>query len=80
RTTTVGEAVRGEAETTVTVDALAAERPDEVPKMGEEEADELTAADLFDPSATARVVILWILTPSLSAGASFVLFRLLSVL
>jgi PiT family inorganic phosphate transporter len=50
-----------------------------VPKIGEEDPEELTAADLFDPAATGRVVMLWILTPSISAGASYLVFQFLPI-
>lgn len=46
-----------------------------IPKIGEESLDEFGASDLFDPATTGRVVLLWILTPTISAVASFVLFR-----
>jgi PiT family inorganic phosphate transporter len=85
------EAVSGpqEAERTeMSVDALApdgdgeetASDPDDVAKIGEEDPDEITAADLFDPAATGRVVMLWILTPSISAVASYLVFEYLPVL
>ncbi|UPV75617.1 anion permease [Halorussus limi] len=45
---------------------------EEVAPIGED-SDESTS-DLFDPAATARVVFLWILTPSLSGTASYLLF------
>ncbi|WP_436911181.1 anion permease [Halosimplex marinum] len=92
RTTTLAdaatEAVAGPPETDgdeggVSVDAIAdgdgpaAPEPGEVPKIGEEEPAEVTAADLFDPAATGRVVMLWILTPSISAVASYLVFRYL---
>jgi PiT family inorganic phosphate transporter len=76
RTVTVGEAVRGEGEARVSVNALAADTPSDVPKMGEEDAAELTAEDLFDPSTTGRVVFLWVLTPSLAAAGAYALFVL----
>jgi PiT family inorganic phosphate transporter len=75
RTVTVGDAVRGGKRPSVSVNALAAEQPAEVPKMGEEDADVLQAADLFNPSTTARVVFLWVLTPSLAAVGSYLVFR-----
>jgi len=53
--------------------------PEDVPKIGEEDPEELTAADLFDPAATGRVVMLWILTPSISAGASYLVFQFLPI-
>jgi PiT family inorganic phosphate transporter len=51
--------------------------PEAVPKIGEEDPDRLTAEDLFDPSSTGRVVMLWILTPSISAVSSYLVFRFL---
>ena len=75
-------AVRGEREGDVRVDALAtdqeqtaAEQP--VQPIGSEGSDDLVAADLFDPATTGRVIMLWILTPSISAAASYLLFRFL---
>ncbi len=73
RTVTLGQAVRGEGPN-VSVNALAAERRETVPRVGDAD-DELTANDLFDPGTTGRVIFFWILTPSLSALASFLLFR-----
>ncbi|WP_224270672.1 inorganic phosphate transporter [Haloprofundus salinisoli] len=72
RTVTLGQAVRGEGPN-VSVNALAAERQETVPRVGDE-SDELTANDLFNPGTTGRVIFFWILTPSLSAVASFLLF------
>ncbi|MBV0902118.1 inorganic phosphate transporter [Haloarcula salina] len=84
-----GAAVSGAAAAggsgTVTVDALTADRDEaawsppeerEVQPIGEEDPESVTsAADLFDPAATGRVVMLWILTPSISAVASFLVFQ-----
>ncbi|MFB6150564.1 MAG: anion permease [Haloarculaceae archaeon] len=91
RTTTLADAaadaVSGPpAESDVTVDALASgggdQRADgantgdaEVAKIGDEDPEEVTAADLFDPAATGRVVLLWILTPTISAVLSYLLFQ-----
>jgi PiT family inorganic phosphate transporter len=66
--------VVGGAETRVSVDALAAERADRIPEVGEEDPQELTAGDLFDPETTGRVVVLWLLTPTIAAVASTSLF------
>ncbi|AHZ22842.1 MULTISPECIES: inorganic phosphate transporter [Haloferax] len=74
RTVTLGEALSGSESPQVSVNALAAEREDEVPKMGEEAPDELSAQDLFDPGTTGRVIFFWMLTPSLSAITSYALF------
>jgi PiT family inorganic phosphate transporter len=74
RTATIGDAVRGEGPD-VSVDALTAERSENpVPEMGEEGEEELLADDLFDPGTTGRVIFFWILTPSISFAASYVLF------
>jgi PiT family inorganic phosphate transporter len=52
-----------------------------VTPIGEEEPpDETTAADLFDPEATRRVVLLWIMTPSIAATASYLVFEYLPVI
>jgi PiT family inorganic phosphate transporter len=50
--------------------------PPSVPPIGEEDIEELTAESLFDPAATSRIVVLWILTPSLSVVGSYLLFAL----
>ncbi|MFC7044010.1 anion permease [Halobacteriaceae archaeon GCM10025711] len=76
RTVSVGQMVSGEGRPKMSVNALAAEPGNDVPRIGEEDERELTASDLFDPETTGRVVVLWILTPSIAALASFVLFTL----
>ncbi|WP_135829929.1 inorganic phosphate transporter [Halorussus halobius] len=63
----------------MSVDALTAEPDDEVQRIGEEDPADLDTADLFDPAATGRVVTLWILTPTISAVASFALFTLVPI-
>jgi len=85
-----GAAVKGSAAKSgdgggVSVNALAADhepadpdggQPGEVPGIGEEDPESTTTAgDLFNPSATGRVVMLWILTPSISAVASYLVFQ-----
>ena len=73
-------AIRGEKETTVSVGALKADEPgDEVTDIGEETAEEIpTAADLFSPSTTARVIVMQNVVPILSTlgalGAFYLLF------
>jgi len=87
-----GAAVSGESEkpTAVSTGAITEEvtpGPDvesgagnpEVAPIGEEEPDQVTAADLFDPAATGRVVMLWILTPTISAVGSYLVFQFLPV-
>ncbi|WP_424019739.1 inorganic phosphate transporter [Halorientalis pallida] len=68
---TVGELATGEAEAPT-------EPPEEVevPGIGKEEPEEVTAESLFDPAATARIVTLWILSPVLSVVGSYLLFAL----
>ncbi|MFB6304681.1 MAG: anion permease [Haloferacaceae archaeon] len=79
RTATVSEGVRGEADSTVSVGALAAEEPGEdVPDIGEETPEDIpAAADLFDPSTTGRVVLMQNLVPLLSTAGAYVTFRAL---
>lgn len=55
--------------------ALAAEANPEVPQIDDEDRAELTMNDLFDPAATGRVIVVWDLTPSVAAVASFALFQ-----
>lgn len=74
RTVSIGDAVKGEKTPEVSVNALTSERQEEVPKVGEEETDELMAKDLFNPATVGRVVSFWMLTPLLSAAASYALF------
>ena len=46
----------------------------EVAGIGEERPEELSAESLFDPAATARIVSLWVITPSLSVTGAYLLF------
>jgi PiT family inorganic phosphate transporter len=91
RTTRLGQAaktaVTGEPtpDVELSVDAIVEEEPvppapEDVPKIGDPDPEELTAADLFDPSTTGRVVMLWILTPSISAVASYALFAYVPII
>ena len=72
RTVTLGEAVRGESPQ-LSVDALAADSTDEVTPIGEPD-DELTAHELFNPGTTGRIIFFWLLTPTVSAVTSYLLF------
>jgi PiT family inorganic phosphate transporter len=72
RTVTLGEAVRG-ASPELSVNALAADSPDEVTPIGEPD-DTLTAHELFNPGTTGRIIFFWLLTPSVSAVTSYLLF------
>ncbi|WP_256687067.1 inorganic phosphate transporter [Halococcus qingdaonensis] len=48
-----------------------------VPKIGEEAPEELPTDDLFDAAATGRIVTMWLLTPTVSALGSYLVFSLL---
>ncbi|MFB6173592.1 MAG: anion permease [Halobacteriales archaeon] len=74
RAAKIQDVVRGEGPE-VSAGALAADPPEEVPPVGEE-SSEIAARNLFDPGTTGRVIFFWILTPSVSAFASFLLFSL----
>ncbi len=70
---TVGELAEGE------VPNPDAQVPDGgVSRIGQEEPVELSAESLFDSSATARIVVLWVLTPTLSVVGSYVLFSFIT--
>ncbi|MFB6108550.1 MAG: anion permease [Haloplanus sp.] len=74
RSVTLGDAVRGETPE-MSINALASEPEvgESVPPVGEVE-ENLAARDLFNPGTTGRVVFFWLLTPSISALASYLLF------
>ena len=87
RTTTAREGVRGEKPTRVSVGALAAD--EEAPTVGdparpgeeapqpigaEEPADIPAASDLFDPSSTARVIIMQNVVPIFATVGSYATF------
>jgi PiT family inorganic phosphate transporter len=76
RTTTVGE-IGDEEPTPVSVGALAGdEGGEELPAIGEEEPEDIPAAsELFNPSTTARVVVMQNIVPILSSVGSFLTFR-----
>jgi PiT family inorganic phosphate transporter len=82
RTVTVSEGIRGDAEPTVSVGALAAETPgEEAPDIGEEAPEEIpAAADLFDPATTGRVIATQNLVPLISTVGAYATFRLLFAL
>ncbi|WP_458185751.1 anion permease [Haladaptatus sp. NG-WS-4] len=71
---TIGEVAEGEVPTPP-ASRDGGETP-EVPPIGEEEFEELAAESLFDPAAVSRIVVLWILSPTLSAVGSYLLFEL----
>ncbi|RDI71867.1 inorganic phosphate transporter [Halopelagius longus] len=77
RSVTIGEALGGKSPG-MSVNALTAETDENVPAVGEESETDLAGRNLFDPGTTGRVIFFWLLTPSLSAAASYVLFALTS--
>jgi PiT family inorganic phosphate transporter len=74
-----GESSPGADDDSVAADGRGSDRGDEdaptVPKIGDEDPDDVSARDLFDPSTTGRVIVLWIMTPTISAVASYLVFR-----
>ncbi|MFP4530027.1 MAG: inorganic phosphate transporter [Halodesulfurarchaeum sp.] len=79
RPATIPDVVHGEKTEGVSVGALVAEEPgEELPPIGEEDpADIPSAADLFDPSTTGRVVIMQNVVPLLSTVGAYATFALL---
>ncbi len=63
-------------ETLAEAEEVDPESPADVPPIGEEEFGELAAESLFDAAVTARIVLLWILAPTLSSLGSLLLFSL----
>ncbi|WP_136715831.1 inorganic phosphate transporter [Halorientalis salina] len=70
---TVGELASGDTDH----QAARTESDASVPQIGDEDPEDLTAESLFDPSATARIVFLWVFTPILSVVGSYLLFSLI---
>ena len=79
RTASLPEVVRGEESPNVSVGALAAEEAgEEVPEIGEEKpADIPSAADLFDPTTTGRVIVMQNVVPLLSTVGAYAMFAVL---
>ncbi|WP_049924444.1 inorganic phosphate transporter [Halopiger djelfimassiliensis] len=80
RTTTLSEAARGE-ETRVSVGALTAEAEGEPsPEIGEEEPEDIPrASDLFDPSTTARVILMQNVVPIISTVGAYLTFQFVPI-
>jgi PiT family inorganic phosphate transporter len=79
RTATMSDVVQGEEAPNVSVGALTAEEPgEEAPSIGEEEPEDIpTAADLFDPETTGRVIVMQNVVPILSTVGAYVAFSVL---
>jgi PiT family inorganic phosphate transporter len=80
RTTTV-TGLRDEEPTPVSVGALAEdEEGEELPAIGEEEPEDIpSASELFNPSTTARVVLMQNVVPLIATVGSFLTFRFLPI-
>lgn len=48
-------------------------------QIGEEEKKDMPENNLFNPDMIGHVVTLWILTPTISARASFTVFMIMSL-
>lgn len=48
----------------------------QISKIGEEDPESMERTELFSSAATARVIVLWVMTPTLSALSSYLLFEL----
>ncbi|WP_331236075.1 inorganic phosphate transporter [Natronorarus salvus] len=79
RSATLVEVIRGERTTALSVGALAKEQPGEdAPPIGEEEPEEIpTAADLFDPATTGRVIAVQNVVPVISTVGAYLTFTVL---
>ncbi len=81
RTTTVSDAVRGREQTAVSVGALTAEAEGEqAPAIGEEAVEDIPkASELFDPSTTARVILIQNFVPVLATIGAYATFRFVPI-
>lgn len=77
RTATVEQSVRGERQPEVSVGALAEDQEgEELPKMGEENPNDIpAAADLFEPATTGRVIAIQNLVPGIATVGSYITFQ-----
>jgi PiT family inorganic phosphate transporter len=80
RTTTVAEGIRGEG-TAMSPSALASdEEGEELPDIGEEDPEDIPeATELFNPSTTARVVLMQNLVPMIATVAAYLTFRFVPI-
>ncbi|MFC4437031.1 MULTISPECIES: inorganic phosphate transporter [Natrialbaceae] len=81
RTITASEVIHGEGEATVSVGSLTIEKEGEsAPEIGEEAVESIPyASDLFDPSTTARVIVIQNFVPALATIGAFLTFRYVPV-
>ncbi|GAA0667264.1 anion permease [Natronoarchaeum mannanilyticum] len=78
RTAGVRESVRSPEDT---IGALAADEEGEaLPAMGEEDPDDVpSAADLFDPETTGRVILLQNLVPTIATAGAYLVFEFVPI-
>ncbi|WP_226482142.1 inorganic phosphate transporter [Natrinema amylolyticum] len=75
RTASIAGLARGEDTLELSTNVLTQETPERVPKIGEEEVEDVLGADdLVRPDAVARFVAFWIIGPSASAGLAYGFF------
>ncbi|MFC4408183.1 inorganic phosphate transporter [Haloarchaeobius iranensis] len=81
RPMTVPEAVSSDEAPPVTVNALAAdEEGEELPPIGEEEPEDIpSAASLFNPATTARVVLMQNIVPAIATLGAYLCFRFVPI-
>lgn len=81
RPVTVSEVVRGEQLPTVSIGALAGDEVGEkLPPIGEENSAAIpSASDLFNPSTTARVVLVQNIVPVIATVGAYLTFRFVPV-
>ncbi|XVH30705.1 inorganic phosphate transporter [Haloferacaceae archaeon DSL9] len=80
RTARIVDLARGEERLELSMGALTAETPTEVPKIGEEKREDVVRADdLVRPDAVARFVTFWIVGPSASAGLAYAFFAVVAL-
>lgn len=73
RSVTIGAVMRGEGPR-VSADGLAGDDPGDSVGSPTGRADDPGPAEVFDPGTTGRVVVCWVVTPTLSAVASYLVF------
>ncbi|SEW26646.1 inorganic phosphate transporter [Natrinema salifodinae] len=80
RTASIAGLARGEDTLELSTNVLTQETPNEVPKIGEEDPEDvIDADDLVRPDAVARFVVFWIIGPSASAGLAYAFFLVVPI-
>lgn len=80
RAATAKDFVKGDVAADMSVDAITAETTEEIPRVGEEDPEDLRGVEqLFDGSAVIRFVSFWIIGPSLATFLSYLAFVVLPI-